>query len=56
MDIRTKKTSAAARHFIPRIPALHPYGAALQAFKNAVLRFCLRLSGLPAEASAQAGK
>lgn len=29
------KKSADARHFIPRIPALHPFGAALQAFKNA---------------------
>jgi hypothetical protein len=40
-----EKISATARHFIPRIPALHPFRAALQAFKNAVLHFCLRLSG-----------
>jgi hypothetical protein len=35
MGADTKKISATARHFIPRIPALHPFWAALQAFKNA---------------------
>jgi hypothetical protein len=40
-----EKNSVTTRHFIPRIPALHPFGAVLLTFKSAVLRICLRLSG-----------
>jgi hypothetical protein len=31
----TRTNSADARHFIPRIPALHPFGGSLRLFKNA---------------------